>query len=818
MKRIGLFSVAMVWTAAAVMGTAAAPGLAADDTVERRLAGELELLARQALAIKQDPDEHQLAIASTLLAEATKLSPKDANLWRLRIEAADLADDAKALRAALSGYLKAEPTDDAAQLRLIDLIVSEKDTAEDRLATYGRLLQGRSAESLSAPLRSRVAARAALLGRELGDQATYKKWLKLAVSLDTTNRGAMGEIMTILSQKATTTGIEQAQALMLLYAADPTNAELRWQVAGTLHRCGLYRQALPWYGSAQVMSTVSGTATPADRVGDWALCLWGAGEAKDAISLIDSYETAMTQQAAAQAKAAGKEPSEAPAAIEARLYSIRASLHRAMDDEAKFEADVAALLLAVDEAAKGEDATADAIVRSAWARLFFDKRTNVVSALIERAEKAGAGATTLTRLRGWSAVRSGDHAGAIKLVEPLADGDLLSALALAEALAGDESAAERRTELLRRVFAADPASMAARTAAARLEAMDVRPAMDETCATIGRIVAQTPQELRELGITQTSPIRVRVEPVKRSVRYGEAIELDVSVVNTLATPLTLGANGTVPSVVFLVPTVSAGGGQKPTTMQPVIVDLGRRLVLGANASVTARVRLTSPPMLALLRMRPDQTVRVTVKAMLNPRVGPRGMTPGVLGGVTPSPVMARLPLPITPQNIDNQLAVLDGEDRAASATAAAWLALLAASIPADAPDEQTQRADAVAGRIERAYKKFDAVQRAYLMSRMLQASDPKARLAKIVDAAVASEVPTVQYALLLTQVDGSASTILESSLRRKHTPEGEFAMHVRELWRTIEAAREEAEKRKAEAEAGGASEGGDKPPADEPEK
>lgn len=812
MKRLNGYWVA-AWAATLVLA-ATTSGLAQDDAIGRRLAGELELLARQALAVKPNPDAHQSAIAATLLAEATRYAPKDANLWRLRIEAADLADDAKALRTALSGYLKANPSDDAAQLRLIDLIVSEKDTAEQRLETYGRLLEGRSAASLSAPLRSRVAARAALLARELGDRKVYTKWLKMAVSLDTTNRGAMGEILTILAEKPTTTEVEHAQALMLLYGADPMNVELRWQVAGRLHRCGLYEQAMEWYGSAQVLGTRMGAGvTSADRVGDWSLCLWSAGKAKDAIGLIDSYQTAMTQQAAAQLKAAGKEVPEGLVQIPARLLTIRGSIHRELDDKEAADADAKALLATVDAGARAEDASGQVIAHAAWARLYLNQRINLVSALIERAAKAGADEVTVARLRGWLAVRQDDAAKAIEAVEPHADSDPLCALALAEALRGDESAKERRVKLLQRTFAADPSSLAARVAAMRLDELDVRPKADEACATIGRVVAQTPAVLRQLGITQTSPIRVRVEPVKRSVDYGAPIEVDVSVVNTLATAVSLGAGGTVPSTVFVIPSVQVETNQKPAPLQPVIVNLGRRITLGPNESVKTRVQLTSPPMMSLLRMRPDRTVRISVVAVLDPRVGPGGITPGPLGGSVPGPPMARLAMPITPQNIEKQLEVLDGEDRAAAATAAGWLSLLAGSIPEDAPEDQVKRANEIAARIVRAYKKFDTTQRAYLLSRMVQQPSEKSRLTPVIDMAVASEEPVIQYALMMTQVDGESSTILESALRRKHTPEGEFAVHIRSLWKTIEAAREEAEKA-GTVETGG----GPKPPAVEPEK
>lgn len=816
MKRLNGYWVA-AWAATFVLGTATI-GAAQDDAMGRRLAGELELMARQALAVKPNPDEHQSAIAATLLAEATRYAPKDSNLWRLRIEAADLAGDTKALRTALGSYLKANPSDDAAQLRLIDLIVSEKDTAEQRLETYGRLLEGPSAASLSAPLRSRVAARAALLARELGDRKVYTKWLKMAVSLDTTNRGAMGEILTILAEKPTTTEVEHAQALMLLYGADPMNVELRWQVAARLHRCGLYEQALEWFGSAQLLGTRMGAGvTNADRVGDWALCLWGAGKAKDAIGLVDSYQNAMTQQAAAQLKAAGKEVPEGVVQIPARLLTIRGSLYRELENEEAADADATALLAVVDAGAKAEDASAHAITQAAWARLYLNQRINLVSALIDRAANAGADEATIARMRGWLAVRQGDTAKAIETVEGHADSDPLCALALAEALRSDEAAKERRVTLLQRTYAADPSSLAARVAATHLNELDVRPKTGEACATIGRVIAQTPAALRQLGVTQSSPIRVRVEPVKRSIDYGEPIEVDVSVVNTLATAVSLGAGSTVPSTVFVVPSIQVDAKQQPASLQPVIVNLGRRITLGPNESVKVRVQLTSPPLMSLLRMRPDRTVRINAVAVLDPRVGPGGIVPGPLGASVPGPPMARMAMAITPQNVDKQLEVLNGEDPAAAATAASWLSLLVGGVAEDAPADQVKRADEIAARVVRAYKKFNTAQRAYLLARLVQQPSEKSRLSPVIDMAVASEDPVIQYALMMTQVDGESSTILESALRRKHTPEGEFAAHVRSLWKDIEAAREEAKKRSEEADSAG-TDGNAKAPAIEPEK
>ncbi len=135
------------------------------------------------------PLPRDFAIASELLALASRLAPDDADIVRRRAEAAWNAGDEGVLLESTRRVIELDPADTVAQLRLITARIGRLQTARARLEAYERFLDPR-AGSLDDSVRSRLALDAALLRREMGDEDGFVDRLKTALRLDPTNKDA----------------------------------------------------------------------------------------------------------------------------------------------------------------------------------------------------------------------------------------------------------------------------------------------------------------------------------------------------------------------------------------------------------------------------------------------------------------------------------------------------------------------------------------------------------------------------------------------------------------------------------------------------
>lgn len=704
-------------------------------TPRQQMAQRLARLARQRLAGEKQPTAEQIADARKLLEQAATLDPASVELAALRVEAESLVQkpnipntpDApevtEARRQALANYLRANPTDDAAQLRLIALLADSAQDAPARAAMYQRMLQGPAAEKLSAPLRSRVAMRAALLAGEQGQTREYAELIQQAIRLDSTNARAAAEAYLLLRERGAS-NVDQAQALFALLAADPTNPTVHLQIASMLLHAGAYEQAINWFESTSALWRYHGAPQDAAMVGalsEWALALVGAGRYDDAAALIQSLR-------------AGNPKAELPVG----LGSVLVAAHDLSGKTESADKAFASLIQRLDMAAGQDPDSTERRIDNVWARLLYNRQIDKLDGPFEQLNaRLKADDPVLRRLTGWRLMRQGKAEQAAKVLEPLAETDPSAALALAISNPQGAEAASRSSQF-NAVYQRAPGNMIGVLAAYHVRKLGGRPQPTDSSLTIQRLAQQVPETLQRIAQQPESFVRLELEPVEDRPAYGQPAQLRLTLTNVSPVALSLaapgGGSGTIPGTALILVTASAPDG-KPRPAGPLVVNLARRLRLDPGQSVRATVRIDSP----VFAIAPNQALVIRATAVLNPVLTQQGQySPGLLGVISRSQTLLRPGMDITDSAIAQRLASLKSNTPGADFSTLAALPVLSLMLP--------KQSDQIVTELTAAYGRLDPVSRAWLISG-LPAVPGDPRFEPLQKAAAADKDPLVQSVL-----------------------------------------------------------------------
>ncbi len=825
-----LLTAAILTIAVAALPGAAAPGDPAEPPPRHApgelLAHRLHQMATLVLTPPARPDQAQadkvadqrLSIARILLGRATQLDPTNAELWRLKLEAGEA--DREASLADLRRYVQAAPQDDLAQLRLIDAMAQQAQTADARRETYERFLSPEAARQFSASLRSRIAWRVASLYQEQADNAKFVAYLKQAITLDETNKPACAAALDFLrDQKAGRPEI--TQALLNLLAAAPSDGSVHAQLGSMLLSCGQYTPAATWFESASRIWSVDGYPQgedPMQLVSDQALALWGSSRSTDALRLLESYGAPSPAPAAPNpadkksdaatlpapgaptapqpgptpaTPAAGAAPAPVatpapPAAVKlpSRLQGLVVAMHYA-ENRPKLAADAFANLDAdLQQNLKAHPDDVEALSVCIWARLLLNQDIASVEPLMTRYRAAKPPADTLRRLEGWLLLRQGKSEDARKLLAAdTTDAGALLGLAFIEESTHDKA---KTLDAFNRAFAQSPGSITGLIAASRITAMGGRPTPSADAAAVGRLVQQVPRDFQVIVTEPRRFVMLRLKPVRLRYTYGEPIEIELELTNVWDAPLSLGSGGTINSTVVLSPFITDDAGQMQA-MAPQVVDLGRRIRLDARQSLSVVARIDTGALAEALVAAPLKSLRLSVTGVLNPRVAANGtIVPGLLGGVSSVRLIERSGWSPVDALVAERTAALTGADPGAAMLSAALLSRVAIGLPAD----KKELAEKISESVNTAFAHFTPAQQAWAISYLTAAENSQQFNRKSIDEAINSTDLLVQQMAVLSVTAAVDSPILTTALRSEKPELKKFA----EDYRKVLADRAEAEK------------------------
>jgi tetratricopeptide (TPR) repeat protein len=738
-----------------------APALVNPTATDVRMAGRLVELARLALTEPQATHPARIAIARSMLQQAVSLNPADAETWRLRMEIAELTEDRAALREALSAYLRLEPRDDAAQLRLIELLADDQQQAEERLSLYRRLIDGPGAAKLSGALRSRVALKAARLAREQGDVPQYGQLLKRAIELDVSHKAAAMEAYVLLEQRGVGP-VELTQALINLLATDPTDGQVQARIGAVLLAHGHYDQAVAWYESAGRIWGLSQAPGGEDLLAianDWAMALWGAGRGGDALKFMDTFMRGLGEGATWPLS----------------LQSLSVAIHASMGQATQAAAGFTALSQTLAQRAEADPSNVDLMTDRVWAHLLFNQSVEQAEPMLASlSEQLGAEHATVRRLRGWWLLRSGKLDEAAAMLEPLAGEDAAAKLGLALATGSEGEERGLRGQRLNEVWQASPGRMMGLLAMDEMRRLEARPQLATHSAAIGRMAAQIPAEFR---LVATNPIRFvmfRITPVERAIKYGQTAQMRLELTNTSPIPLSIGPGGAIPTQVMLLPEVRIGNDRRPS--QPIIVDMARRLRLEPNESITVTATIDQG-MAGVMQWRSsDVPMVVGVTGLLNPVMRGPEPTLGVLGVRNVAAPIQRAALVLSDETIPGLIESMSGADPMVAMGSAAALTRLVMALPAD----KQAAAEHLAEVLTEVYGRSGTAMRAWILSHST-GKESEVLLAPVIREAVGSDEVVVWQMLLMSQATEGDGPVLTAAMRREGGAIREFAGAWREL-------------------------------------
>ncbi len=265
---------------------------------------------------RTDPRAAALHVLA-LLKAAVETSPDcaDAHYWLYDIETrlGRVAD----ARKALAEYVRLSPADESARLRLFELQIEDRQTAEDRFAFVEAELDK---PGLSRIYESELHGWMAQYHFERRENGKASREIEHALRLNPMNIGARQIAYQMFSE--TEPSLQRVEMALQLISANPSQTNVVWGLGEYLDRLSMHKQAQEWYTRAiQLHRQANAGPVPADH--------WH----RLAVSYLNSGEFDKSREAAEAAIAA--DPSQTVSRL--LLASVLKKLNKSEDATAEIK-------------------------------------------------------------------------------------------------------------------------------------------------------------------------------------------------------------------------------------------------------------------------------------------------------------------------------------------------------------------------------------------------------------------------------------------------------------------------------------------------
>ncbi len=754
-------------------------------TVRQLVGGQL-IRAAMALVETQPITTQALGTALVLLEQVVALNPQDAEAYRILLRIGDLAENDRVRREALERLIKLAPQDDVVRLSYVTDSVDRYQTADERLAAYRKLLSEPNREVLGPAVASRLASDYAWLLDRTGDVDGFAHWIAEAVALDPSNRGAAATAAGFFRMNVGDDPFAEAELLTTLLLADPSSLDTQTVLARLLLENGAYVGAARLYRLAARTAEANRTPPTGGLLADHVVAQWGHGDIDAALATIqrrqrevdERHRVSLRQHAPNQS---ALEIARQHAPITATLSTTRAAIRNRQGDALAgpaLDGAIAAYMTMIEILKKEPDTLperlATLLLEVTFVTLWLGGDVEMAQGFLldatELLSEDGLSSDARARFEGWIALRRGEVARAVELLEPIAERDLGARVGVAMA----RLAQGRRRDAARefyRVSTSEPGTLMGVWAADVLAEMLGRPVpIGETAQRLEQLIESIPRIVDRLPDEPTLAVSLRVKPAKTTFEPFEPVIVNLEITNNAPFPLAIDPNGPIRTQVALTVSVQVAGRPELNRLRPMVVDIDRRLRLGPNERLIIPVNLRHGQLGPVLSSAPLRGVTMKATAIIGFYVaGPESIRAGILGsevvsiafrvdGVRPTRqwIYASIAAILDPDSVKD-LAMIGLLSQIGSMAALATERVPLAAVEQFVDPRQVAE-DTIAA-ITEAYTKLDSVSRAWVLGAIPRSSllEPVYELARM------DQDKLVRIAYLMYSLTGADDPMIDAA-------------------------------------------------------
>ena len=652
-------------------------------TAATSLADQMVIRSRILLRGGIDIADHQYRRARVLLDLALELAPNDPYIMRLRYDLARETEGHAQQLETLRNYLKVVKDDDALQLEYVRLLVEQDDRMDDRVERVERILAGPSADRLTKALRSRLASYCAAGAREAGDMGRFRSHVGMALNLDPTNSEAA-----IMMYEDANAGppdvVRRGVSLLWMLRAQPIALEPRRALGEMLLGEAAYEASALQFRGVQA---AAGIRLDDQFYHDWAIALAGQGDeggAYGALQVLGRYgpvtmgEADVVEEEDSTKSESEREEEEEEVAVEPPRLPLDleliqlAVIHNWDRMPVQKNATYRRIVRNLD-ALYGEEGTAeiDKALLSAWLG-----RGDLSEDVINELEvEFGTDNLLIQRMHGWLDFHAGKIESArstFRNIVAANPADAYAMYGLAESYRA-EASNSLRVEYLQELVTQWPGSLPGMLSARDLHRLGVESEIHPAGQRLQNMLDEMPEDLRDPNPYERGWASLRIELPKKRYNLFEPIYATVYLRNTSDIPLAVGADGALPSRVFVIISVHIAG-RHMGTMPAIVVDLKRRLALAPGEEVGVKIRLDHSTFGRVLRSNITDVISFDVKALLDPVPLPDGdIKVGLLGTEAMTRDLQRWGKPFDIEAVPRWLSMLEDPNDLRQLEAFSWL-------------------------------------------------------------------------------------------------------------------------------------------------
>lgn len=759
------------------------------------------------------PDDYRVAAA--LLDAAQSLALNDIELLRRRIEAHFNAGNDKVVLALSRDLLRLDPKDTVTQLRIITARLAQMQTVEERMVAYARFL-GPEGNAFDPSVKSRLALDAALLAREMGEEAKFLTLLEQAATLDPSNKAAALMAFTVFAGSVDSAS-GRLELLANLLHADPMDPRVHQQIRDELASVGAFTQARRFHTSASaILNAAIPQEDPSRAVIAFVLTWYCDGPRKPLDTMLNQLvieRDRADRTAKAQEDATGIVTVKRGKDVRLSLPNeiVRLTSAMAVDDKAQIEASLTDLAASIAEREEvyndrgrrpvsmtDQDAALEIgtlkgeLIR--W-RLLTNSQLDAAAAGYNQAlsmtEPESQERATLLAL---SALRSGDTASSLyfcsKATQPSPWVELIRGMA--HALAGDDQASRLAYAEAFRIAPLGLLGALGHTLAARVEVHDpdhltlppatspahdvaLAAALNQYAATIPAWIDQmvtNPHSFQNMAITINQSSGLGISTSNRADPLAP-LRATIKITNVSPVALGFGTDRTINPRLLFAPNLEGRRGNQRATAEPEVVELAQRLRLlpGETMEYTANLDYGTVAFISELHSEaPTQLWWRVMQGFESRSGGVRDVGAGCLEAVTDTLARGALPEATrTPESIAQRLAAITSDANAQQELPALLIAargFIARSVdPFDsiAPDARFTGTKALCDAIIAAYPSWPATSRVLAITTLPPAKQIP-ELARLDELILNDIDPFVRPIAIVARAQTSDSPAIESAL------------------------------------------------------